>query len=273
MTVGTKIDVGGVVTKATNLLRANPSIMLISLIPAIPSLIGDVATSSAIFNPVAFLATIASAILSVIASGAYVPVVKEAVAGQRLTISEALGLAYKRFWSLFAAGILVVIIVFLGLIAIVVPGIIFAAWYAYTTPAIMLENKGAMDGMSASKAFGRDKKWSTFLIFLTFVLAYAIIGIIGSVLALGGGGRVISTLIDVPLGAWTSVVISYVYITHGPSASGSASASAAPQPMWQQPQPETAAPMAPATASRFCSNCGSSLREGARFCGSCGKAV
>jgi len=180
-----------------------------------------------------------------------------------------LGLAYNRFWSLVGAGILVVLIVFLGAIALVVPGIIFGCWYAYTTPAIMLENKGALEGMSASKAFGRDKKWSTFLVFLTFLLAYIVIAIIGSVLSIGGGGQVISTLLDVPLGAWTSVVIAYIYVTHGPSAG----APAGPQPMMPQAPPEAVVTAAPESGSRFCANCGSPLNAGARFCGSCGKPV
>ena len=142
MTVGTKINVGDVISKATSLLRANPSIILIQVLPAIPSLVGDVYSTSSIFNLVRIAAGIISAVLSIIASGAYPPVVVEAMRGQRLTIREALGHAYRRFWSLLGAGILVVLIVFVGFIAIIVPGIIFVTWYAYTTPAIMLENKG-----------------------------------------------------------------------------------------------------------------------------------
>jgi zinc-ribbon domain len=237
----------------------------------------DVSSSSSIFNPVTFLAGILSAVLSVIASGAYAPVVKEAIAGKRLTIGEALGHAYHRFWSLVVAGILIVVVVILGLIALIVPGIIFATWYAYTTPAIMLENKGALDGMAASKAFGRDKKWSTFSIFLVFLLAYILVSILGGVLSLGGGGRVIQTLLDIPLSAWTSVVIAYTYITHGPSAPAP---QAHPGDAWGMPSAESG--MAAGTSvgtpsmdgtSRFCAFCGAPLKAGAKFCANCGKPV
>ena len=270
--VGTKIDVGEVVSKATNLLRANPSIILIQAIPAIPSIVGDLAQST-VFSPLVVITTILSAVLSIIAGGAYAPVVREAVAGQTLTIGEAFGHAYHRFWSLLGAGIVVVIVVFLGLVAFVVPGVIFATWYAYTAPAIMLENKGALEGMSASKAFGRDKKWSTFMIFLLFFLVYLVIAILGILLSLGGGGRVISSLLDIPLGAWTSVVIAYVYVTHAmiPSAPAGQEAS------WAQPPAETSgvigAPQGVQATSRFCSNCGSPLQSGSKFCTNCGKQV
>lgn len=272
VSVGTKINVGDVVSKATNLLRENPSIIAIQAIPAIPSIVGDLARST-VFSPIVIITTILYAVLSIIASGAYAPVVKEALAGQTLTIGQAFGLAYHRFWSLLGAGILIVIIVFLGAIAFVVPGLIFATWYAYSTPSIMLENKGAWEGMSASKAFGRDKKWSTFLIFLVFFLVYLIIGILGILLSLGGGGRIISSLLDIPLGAWTSVVISYIYITHALTPS----VSAGQEPGW--PAPPSAAPgpsMAPPGAqfaNRFCPSCGAPLKPDSKFCSSCGRPV
>ncbi|MDA4117277.1 MAG: zinc ribbon domain-containing protein [Thaumarchaeota archaeon] len=276
LTVGTKINVGDVISKATNLLKANPSIILISVIPAVPSLLGDVLSSSSVFNPLSILTGIISAVLSIIAGGAYAPVVKEAIGGQRLTISEALGHAYRRFWSLLGAGILIVLIVILGSIALIVPGIIFATWYAYATPAIMLENKGATEGMSASKAFGRDKKWSTFSIFLIFFLAYIIVSIIGSVLSLGGGGRVIQTLLTIPLSAWTSVVIAYTYVTHGPSATPTE----APTAAWQQPSGGSGMSTGISTGvplmegpSHFCAFCGSPLKKDAKFCANCGKPV
>ena len=279
-TVGTKINVGAVLGKATDLLRANPSIILIQVIPAIPSLIGDLYSSSAIFNPVPLLTGIISAILGVIASGAYAPVVKEALTGQKLTIGEALGHAYNRFWSLLGAAILVVIIVVLGTIALIIPGIIIATWYAYTTPAIMLENKGALAGMSASKAFGRDKKWSTFSLFLTFVVVFILVAILGAILSFGGGGRVIQTLLTIPLSAWTSVVIAYTYITHGPFATpdwGTQTGMQQPptQPSVSQPMPAEPAmpPMAAQPSGRFCSNCGAALKSDAKFCAKCGKPV
>ena len=235
--VGTKFSVSEVISKGTDLLRANPAIILIQVVPAIPALIGDVARSAAL-SPVALLFSIISAILALIASGAYAPVVKEALSGQSLTIGEALRQAGGRFWSLLGAAIVIVLLVVIGSIALVVPGIIFATWYAYTAPAIMLENKGALDGMSASRAFGRDKKMSTFLVFLVFLVAY-------------------------------------IYIAHGPMAT-QATAATWEQPGPQGPAPPAASPTmtpAPPSSGRYCSNCGSQLKPDSRFCSNCGKPV
>jgi len=276
-TVGTRFSAVEVISKGTDLLKANPSIILIQAVPAIPALIGDLAGSAALFSPLVVVFSIISAILGLIASGAYAPVVNEALSGQRLTIAEALGHAGRRFWSLLGAAVLVVIIVALGTIAFVVPGIIFATWYAYTAPAIMLENKGALDGMSASRAFGRDKKVNTFLVFLVFFVVYVVISIIGAVLSIGGGGRIISTLLEVPLAAWTSVILAYIYIAHGPMGTGTpASTSGAPSltPGQGVDNPTfTPAPVSTPASSRVCSSCGAPLKPDSKFCSSCGKPV
>ena len=67
--MGKKINVGEVTSRSADILRANPSIILTPLLHALPSLVGDFTTKSSIFDPITIIATILSAILSVIASG------------------------------------------------------------------------------------------------------------------------------------------------------------------------------------------------------------
>jgi len=153
-----------------------------------------------------------------IVSGAYPSMFKAVVEGGQLSMTEALGKAYRRFWTLLAAGILVALLVGLGLIALLVPGIILATWYAYTVPAIMLEDKGVLQGMAASKAFGRDKKGDTFLIFLAILMAGLVLLVVDFIFSLASPllGQLAYAVLLVPLGAWASVIFSYTYLTHGP---------------------------------------------------------
>ena len=104
-----------------------------------------------------------------------------------------------------------------------------------------------------------------------------LVSIIGGVLSLGGGGRVIQTLLTIPLSAWTSVVIAYIYITHGPSAPAP---EAHPGDAWGNPSTEPAMSVGTSVGtpsmggtSRFCASCGSPLKADARFCANCGKPV
>ena len=139
----------------------------------------------------------------------------------------------------------------------------------------MLEDKGALQGMAASKAFGRDKKWSTFLICLVVGIVFTAILILDLVLSPFSPGlaQLVYDLLSMPVYAWLLVFVSYTYLTYGPSSVPAAPEvsgyGAAPQTTTQQQQAttsmlaqSTAWPAgAPAAASasnrRFCPSCGS----------------
>jgi len=215
-------------------------------------------------------------VLSVIVTGAYPPLVKAALESGQFSVGEALGKAAHRFWTLVLAGILVVLIVGAGFVALVVPGIILLTWYAYTVPAIMLEGKGATEGMAASKAFGRDKKGSTFLIFLTAGLVGLILLAIESILSLASRalGQIVFSILDVPLAAWVAVMVTYTYITYGPSsAAAMAGAPGIESALDASLQPPATASAPPSAPGGFCRFCGSALRADSKFCPNCGKPV
>jgi len=276
VTVGRAIDVGEAVSRSASIISARPLIMVPQLIVLVPTILGDALGASSALSPLRVFTTILAGVASLMASGAYPSLVKTVLAGGEPSPMEALGKAYRRFWTLLAAAIVVGLVVVLGTIALVVPGIIFLTWYVYTIPAVMLEDKGALEGMSASKAFGRDKKWKTFLMFLTAALAYLVASAVDSIFSLASPvlGEVVYAILLVPIAAWASVIFSYTYLTYGPSPAPTSTEPtgfgvAPPAP----PQP-AAQPIAPAGApGGFCPFCGSRVPTGAKFCGACGKAI
>jgi len=229
--------------------------------------------ASPLLSLLALFLGIVTGVVSIIVSGAYPFMVKAAVDHGQLSISDAMGRAFHKFWSLLGAALLVGLLVAMGTIALVVPGLILATWYAYTVPAIVLEDKGALQGMAASKAFGRDKKWSTFLIGVAIVVVAFIVVLLDLGFALGGLGllgRIIVQILFVPISAWAGVIVSYTYISCGPSSVPTAAGAAAPgtMPPAQQPAMGVGSP-----ATHFCPACGSPVEVGARFCRNCGKAL
>ncbi len=274
MSVGRAIDVGEVVSRSASIISARPLILVPQLIVLVPTLLGDALGASSALSPLRIITSILAGVASLMASGAYPSLVKDFLAGGQLSPTEALGKAYRRFWSLLAATILVGLIVVLGTIALVVPGIIFLTWYVYTIPAVMLEDKGALEGMSASKAFGRDKKWRTFLIFLTVAVGYLVASIVDSIFSLASPvlGEFVYAILLVPIAAWASVIFSYTYLTYGPSpvpATIAAPGYGLTPPAPPQPPPQASAP--PGAPGSFCRFCGSPVSMGAKFCGACGK--
>jgi len=88
----------------------------------------------------------------ILCRGALTKSVSESYLGTEITVGQAYRFVWPKFLTLIGAGILVVLVVFLGLLLLVVPGIIFGLWFALTTPAIVVENLKAIEGMSRSKA-------------------------------------------------------------------------------------------------------------------------
>jgi hypothetical protein len=274
--VGRAIRAGAVVYQSAKIVSSRPLIMLPQLILSVVTLVTDLLNSSSALSPLRVVIAIVSGVLSLIVSGAYPSMVKALLEGGEPSVAESLGKAAHRFWTLLAAGILVALIVGLGLIALVVPGVILATWYAYTVPGIMLEGKGALEGMAASKAFGRDKKGDTFLIFVAIAMAGLILLVVQSILSLASSvlGDLAYAVLYVPFGAWASVIFSYTYLTCGPSSVPATATAmgyelAPPAP----PQPPTQTSASVGTSANFCQFCGSRLAVGSKFCGACGKPV
>ena len=217
-TIGKPIRVGDALSRSVDLIRKRPELMVPQGIVLVLSLL-IAALGAATLSPLRLVLSLASEVVWIIVAGAYPSMVQAALGGGQFSVSDSLRKAYNRFWTLFVAGLLVALIVVLGFIALIVPGIIFVTWYAYTVPAIMLEDKGATAGMAASKAFGRDKKWSTFTIGLVLgVVALVVYGIVAATtVASPVVGQVVSAFVSVPLDAWIAVVLTYTYITYGPS--------------------------------------------------------
>jgi hypothetical protein len=123
-------------------------LMLPQVIVVIPSFLATMALKGSVFSPLTILAGVISFVLGIIVSGTYPFIVKSAVVGGQFSITDALGRALKRFWALFGAGLLVGLIVFAGAILLIVPGIIFATWWAYTVPGIMQERPTTLPNRS-----------------------------------------------------------------------------------------------------------------------------
>ncbi len=275
--VGKPIVVGEVLSKSANLIMKTPALLIPQVIVLVLSLLEDLA-NVATLSVLELILVFISLIVSIIVAGAYPSLVQESLSGRELDIPNSLRQAFGRFFTLLIAGILVGLIVLLGTIALIVPGIIFVTWYAYTVPAIMLENKGALAGMSASKAFGRDKKWSTFAIFVVIIVVAIVVGIIDAAVSFASplGGKVVESLLSVPLEAWVSVIITYAYITYGPSATPTppdASAYGIPPGPMQPPYSQPDAALGPAAVGGFCRHCGSPVQPGSKYCNNCGQAL
>ena len=277
-TVGRPIQVGDVLSRGVDLIRKNPELMIPQAIVLVLSLATD-AVGASTLSLIRIALSIVTGVVSIIVLGTYPSMVQAVLGGGHISVTDSMGKAYHRFWTLLFAGILIGIIVALGLVALIVPGIIFITWYIYFVPAIMLEDKGVIAGMGASKAFGRDKKWSTFSIGIVLAIVTLVAYAIGAAIGLSSAlaGQVVYSFLSVPLEACVAVCIAYTYITYGPSSVPQTTeilGYAIPPPSPIQGQPPTIIPPSTnAPQKNFCRNCGSPIQPDSKFCSNCGTVL
>lgn len=74
----------------------------------------------------------------------------------------------SRFWALFPY-ILLLLLVFCGILAFVIPGIIFAVWWMYALPLMVDKDMGLGDAMRASRAKVLEKGFFMHLVFVFMI--------------------------------------------------------------------------------------------------------
>jgi len=106
------------------------------------------------------------------ASAAVVVIASEAYMGREIAAGEAVRTVGRRFLSVWGAAIIQGLLVVLGLLLFVVPGIIALAMTFGMQQAVMIEGKTAGDAFTRSKSLAADHYQQ---ILLTSVLAFVIV--------------------------------------------------------------------------------------------------
>ena len=174
---GNKFEVGGVLSDSWNLVVRHPLIALPPLIfiaiAAIPLLYFVIEESlfeslNLQVETAGFLMLLWAVIIFIaffLLIGAYPLIVKDAIQGDPIDFHKAFGTAKGKFFTIIGAEIVAILLTGLGYIFFIIPGLIILSLYFYRIPAIVLEDRGIMDGLSASNDFAKDKKFNTFLLY------------------------------------------------------------------------------------------------------------
>lgn len=108
--------------------------------------------------------------------------------GKKTSLGEAISWALSRFLPLLLLGIVYMLGVLAGTIALVVPAFILMVMWAVAIPACVVERTGPIDSLSRSSELTKGNRWQIFAIIL---IVGFIIGVIGNILqALGAAGGI-----------------------------------------------------------------------------------
>jgi hypothetical protein len=98
--------------------------------------------------------------------------------------SEAVSLSARRFIFVFIATILYSLIVIVGIIALIIPGVFLSIKFAFITYFILLNNEKIIDSFKKSWQITEGNWWEVFGLLLIFMIPIMILSMIASGVAL-----------------------------------------------------------------------------------------
>jgi len=108
-------------------------------------------------------------------NGALLKSISGTYLGQDVTVGGAYRFVLPKLLALVGASIVVTLVVGVGFILLIVPGVIFALMYILTSQVIVLEGRGVFKGMTRSKQLGSGNKGKIFLLWLLVTIVAVIV--------------------------------------------------------------------------------------------------
>jgi hypothetical protein len=141
-----------------------------------------------------FLSGIVSWIANSISTGITIKFTSDMLERGQANLQTSFNFTLTKLLPLLAASIITGILIVLGFVALIIPGIILALMFSLVYPVIMLEGTGVLGSLSRSRVLVSNRWLKTLgLLLLLGIIVSAVNGV--AVLIAGPFGRVVSPLI------------------------------------------------------------------------------
>lgn len=144
-------------------------------------------------------------LLLILSQGATVALVRDAYQGGYVSFSDAMGEAFSRFGVLFLASLLAGLMITIGSLLLVVPGLILGFFLWYMVQGIIVDDETASGAISASFRFAGANAGETFVVILVAIIVTVILGFIPFV----------GWLLMIPTTAYFATVSTLLYLERG----------------------------------------------------------
>lgn len=179
------LDIGGVFSRTGDIYKqAFGTVWVVALILLVPMVIlNAIAADSGWF--LNMIATVYQIIATVWLAGAVVKIVEDVEADGVVdaSVGELFGLVAPRLFSLFLLSLVVGILVGIGFIFFIIPGIILTLMWIVSTPSMMVEDKGVFDSMSRSSELTKENRMRILGVGILLIVAYIVVALIIALLA------------------------------------------------------------------------------------------
>jgi hypothetical protein len=230
---------GEILSAAFNIYKANASqLILIVAVVVVPLSLVSAVFSGVVFAPdkvrvtnaggvvvfdyagrglgVALLAGAIGALIAVLISAvlqaAILRAAAQATIGDPVDVEASYRYGLKRLWSVILVSILVGLVVAVGFILLVIPGIIFLVFLSVAIPVLIVEGRRGTEAMGRSWNLVKGNFWHAFGV---IVVAALIVGIISGIIGAIGGDNwavrwiftAIAQILTVPFASLVSVLL------------------------------------------------------------------
>lgn len=200
------VTVGSLISRTFSVWWANVGRFALLLLPIVVPVMIGVAVLGAnardlkpeellrAFAPLIITLSLAGFLLVLVYYGAVTVGVLRHLAGRPASVGTMLGAAFRRLWPLFLVSIATLVMVWIGMLLLLVPGIVLAVMLSLTLPVLMAEEgAGAGTAISRSFALTKGRRLTLFAAFFVIVVALWLLGAAGNVLpAIAGSAPVLA---------------------------------------------------------------------------------
>src|SRR5262245_59496168 len=214
--------VGRVLSRAISvLLRHFLTFFIVTFVAFLPLILLQQATANAERDPAQALAMVGVSLglvvlmmmLSMLSSAVILHGAFQDMRNRQVNLAESLKVGLRRFLPLMGLGFLVGLLVVLGFMLCVIPGLILYTIWFVSVVACVVERTGAWTSMRRSRELTKGHRWKVFGVVLLLLLLSLVNPLFQLVLSAGGETlALIGTSIWTAIGsAFASVVIAVTY--------------------------------------------------------------
>ena len=211
-----------------------------------------------------------------IAQGSAMKLASDRIDKGQADLGAAVRLAASRLLGIWALSIIVGILVVVGFIALIVPGIILGIMFSLAIPALIIENKGVSASMDRSRQLVGHRWGKSFVLYLVIGIIIVIASVIVSVIA-----SVIVSAVSTPFGIASPVVSGLLSALYEPLVpilltvyfySNVARIAPPMAPPYMMDRMPGGPAMTGQPGMKFCVACGTQMAATSMICPKCGNA-
>lgn len=135
-----------------------------------------------------------------------------------ISFSEAMNVSIRKLIPIIVASIVWALIVGVGFIVLIIPGIFLGIKFYFLTYAILLDNEGIVDSFEKSWQITKGNWWGTFALSLIFIIPMIILSSLSNIMVTAGILVLVALAVDfiaVLLASWliSAFTIAYIQLT------------------------------------------------------------